>query len=78
MPRTAQSIADARSTILRESRYSSQVVRVGCTVCGVLPRHRTITAAVDHARLSPGHVVTVQTLQSTTFAVPVLDHPKEG
>lgn len=68
MTNAEQKKRDARTAVVRAGRHTSTVVRVACTLCVQLPPStRTVTGAVDHAHNNPGHVITVSTLQISTY-----------
>ena len=68
----SQRAREARLALVRAGRFASNIVRVHCDVCGILKggQGTTTTGALDHARLRPGHNVTVSTLQMATYGLP--------
>lgn len=68
----AKRIQRERAALLRAATYAETLVRVSCTVCGLLSGPTSShTGAVDHARNKPGHMVTTHTLQAVTYGRPV-------
>ncbi|MES2211376.1 MAG: hypothetical protein V4515_14530 [Chloroflexota bacterium] len=71
------SISDAtrvqltRTAIVKSAVYTAVTARVDCDLCGPLKGNEaTATGGLDHARLRPGHVVKVSTLQIATYGRP--------